>query len=267
MDARCQKAYFIGLCPNTDLSRLGPMKAPRLHSWDTSMGGVKGLGTTRWTSCGTDRRTLFDLRHGWSHRPGSEGDWLPWANLSSLQLASPSCKWEWCCLTWPLLTHPGQTAFERHILMHRFSITNCEMLNLYWWITKDVIKMRSPITCMHFKSLFSHGILFNWGLAALQFCVSFCRTTKWISHTYTYLSALLALPPAPLSIPPFLVTTEHRAELAALHRSFPQHSFSLFYTWQYTCVNPNLPVHPTCPPVLMSTCLFSMSVSLFLPCK
>lgn len=58
MDARCQKAYFIGLCPNTDLSRLGPMKAPQLHSWDTSMGGVKGLGTTRWTSCGTDRRTL-----------------------------------------------------------------------------------------------------------------------------------------------------------------------------------------------------------------
>ena len=37
--------------------------------------------------------TFFNLRHGWSCRPGSEGDWLPWANLSSLQLASPFCKW------------------------------------------------------------------------------------------------------------------------------------------------------------------------------
>lgn len=57
LDARCQ-AYFIGLCPNTDLSCLGPMKVPQLHSWDSSMGSVKGLGTTRWTSCDTDRRTL-----------------------------------------------------------------------------------------------------------------------------------------------------------------------------------------------------------------
>lgn len=45
-------------CPNPDISHPGPVKFPRLHSWDSSMGGIKGLGTTRSTFHETDRRTL-----------------------------------------------------------------------------------------------------------------------------------------------------------------------------------------------------------------
>ena len=45
----------------------------------------------------------------------------------------------------------------------------------------------------------------------------------------------------------------------------------LFYIYLCIHVNPNLPVHPTTTPShfppLVSICLFSTSVSLFLPCK
>ena len=44
-----------------------------------------------------------------------------------------------------------------------------------------------------------------WSIIALQWCVSFCFTTKWISYTYTYvpisLPSCISLPPT-LPIPP-----------------------------------------------------------------
>ena len=43
----------------------------------------------------------------------------------------------------------------------------------------------------------------------------------------------------------------------------------LFYTYWWIYVNPNLPIHTSrpCFPRLVCICLFSTSVSLFLPCK
>ena len=57
---------------------------------------------------------------------------------------------------------------------------------------------RIPAVLLLFFFLFKH---FYWNIIALQWCVSFCLITKWISYTYTYVPISL---PSCVSLPPTL---------------------------------------------------------------
>ena len=61
---------------------------------------------------------------------------------------------------------------------------------------------------------------FDWRMIALQYCDSFCHTSAWISHRYTYVPSLLNLPPAS-HVLPLWVVREHPIELPASYSKLP----------------------------------------------
>ena len=97
--------------------------------------------------------------------------------------------------------------------------------------------------CLFFKHLY-------WSIITLQWCVSFCFITKWISYTYTYvpisLPSYVSLPPT-LPIPPIKVVTKHQVDLPVLCSCF---LLAIYFT--FGSVYMSMPLSPlsqlTLPP-------------------
>ena len=102
---------------------------------------------------------------------------------------------------------------------------------------------------------------FNWGIVALQCCVSFCYTMNWISYMYTYIPSLLDLPPTPTPNPTHL--GHHRAPSWAPCVIQQVPTSYLFYTWQCRYVNPNLSIHPTPPSLFPCPHIHSLQLRLY----
>ena len=111
-----------------------------------------------------------------------------------------------------------------------------------------------------------------WSIIALQWCVSFCFKTKWITHTYTvcsHFSSLLHLPPSHPPHPTPLGGTKHRADLPVLCGCFP---LVIYFTFGsvYMSMTLSYPVtsHPPPSPYpqahsLVGLCLYSCLATRF----
>ena len=99
-------------------------------------------------------------------------------------------------------------------------------------------------------------------IIALQCCVVFCCTMKWIPCMYTHFPSLLDLPPTPPTSHPTHLR-HHRAPSWASYATQGVPTSYLFYAWWCIYVSPNLSVHPGLPSPAVSTGLFCRSASLF----
>ena len=112
--------------------------------------------------------------------------------------------------------------------------------------------------------LFYFLIDLYWSIIASQYCVSFCCTTKQISHMHTHVPIF---PPSWASLPSSLSHPSRSLQstkpvspcyAAASHQLTILHS-EVYMCWCYSHFAPASPSHP------MSSTPFSMSTSLFLP--
>ena len=99
---------------------------------------------------------------------------------------------------------------------------------------------------------------FYWSTTALQCCVSFHCTTKWISHTYSYIPPILSLSPTDPS-PTSRLSQSIGLSLCATQQLST--SCGKLHMVVYIHVIANLPIHPTVPHVHTSVLYVCVSIS------
>ena len=89
------------------------------------------------------------------------------------------------------LSHQGSPWTLPYIYWKRISLSDFRILRL------TLIIGISPDLCLQPRVPFYlfFQLNFYWSIVALQYCISFCCTAKWISFTYTYIPPFLDLLP------------------------------------------------------------------------
>ena len=127
-------------------------------------------------------------------------------------------------------------------------------------------KMVQPLgkSCVfYFLSFFKKKLfLFYQRMIALQNSVVFCQPSTWNSRRYTYIPSCLNLPP--ISRPSHLSRLIQSSCLSFLSHTANSRWLSILHMVSF---HVTLCIHLTLSPLPMSINLFSMSVSLLLPCK
>lgn len=113
--------------------------------------------------------------------------------------------------------------------------------------------------------LFPFGLVFNWGVAAFQWCVSFSVVQRREPAAYKHISPLsqTSLPTTP-SNPPIRAIAEHQAKLPVPYSRMPL-AICFIHGSEHMSV-PTSQLTPIPSPTHVHTTV-STSVSLFLPCK
>ena len=153
----------------------------------------------------------------------------------------------------------GRLPGERNGNPFQYSCLENPMDREAWWATVHAVA-KSQTWLVTNAHTHTHTHIFNWRIIALEYCVSFCHISTWISHRHTYIPSLLNLSP-----------TSHHSRLAqgsgliSVHHIENSHRLSSF-TYGYVYVSMLLSQFvPPSPPPPMSLSLFSMSP--LLPCR